>query len=479
MQPDLVSAPPQANSRPRRRRWPKYVLGFLGLPLVLLACGYGFLYWSASRETASAVAETDRLDPRWRLADIDADREVLRDEDNSALQVSKVVAMAARNSRTWHNDFAVQFDKLEPPYQLNELQLEMLREAQEELQEALAEARKLKDMPKGRFALKWSADWISTNLNEQQKARRIFELLQHDAWLRAQAGDLDGAVESCRACLNAARSLGDEPILISFLIRVAGSHIALLTLERTLSQGRASDAALAPMQSLIEKEIQDVQKHWVNALRGERGGQQHLMQALDDGKFKLSQFGWGGGTPSVMDRVTDYAPVVLTQGYPSLLRHMNKVVEAAQLPFTQQYERMTELEKEIPQTSLLARLLAPAVQKVTIANLRDQTLLRSALIGVAAERFRMQKGRWPQSPEEIVKAGLVAEIPADPCDGANLRWRRFADGIVVYGVSLDRTDDGGNINVQRAHEKGVDVGIKLWDPMRRRQTARPPVVEGQ
>ena len=479
MQSNVLSGQTESSTQRRRRRWLRYVLGIVGVPLMLLGGAYWLLSWSASRETASVMAETDRLDPGWRLLDIEAAREVLTPEENSALQVSKIVAMGGIG-RTWRNDFATQFEKLEAPYQLNELQIEMLREAQQDMQEALTEARKLKDMPKGRFALKWSADWISTMLNDQQSARRVFELLQHDAWMRAQMGDLDGAVESCRACLNAARSLGDEPILISFLIRVAGSHMAIAALERTLAQGQPSEKALAAMQALIEQEIQDVQKHWVNALRGERGGQQHMMAAIGDGKFKFSHLGWGGGTPTAMDRLSEYAPVLVTQGYPSLLRHMNKVVDAANLPLDQQYEKMRELEKEIPRASLMARLLAPAVQKVTLANLRDQTLLRSALVAVAAERYRIQnKDRWPQTLADLVKAGLISEVPTDPGDGAQLRWRRFAEGMAAYGVGIDRTDDGGNINNSKSHETGVDLGIKLWDRPRRRQAARPPVIEGQ
>lgn len=479
MQPNVLSAPAQTNAARRRRRWPRYVLAAVVLLLALPACMYWMIYWSASRETASIMAETDRIDPTWRLLDIEAERAVLQADENAAVQVGKVYSLAGRNARTWRNDFSIQFEKLESPYELNDLQIEMLREAQEGLQEALAEARKLKDMPKGRFAIKWSVDWISTTLSDQQNARRVFELLQHDAWMRAQMGDLDGAVESCRACLNAARAIGDEPWLISFYIRIAGSHMALQSLERTLAQGRPSEKALAPMQALIEQEIQDVHKHWISAMRGERGGQQHLMTAISDGKLKMSQFGgMVGGNPSWADRFADYAPALMTQGYPSLLRHMNKVVDAAKLPLEQQYDRMRELEKEIPQSSVLARLLAPAIQKVTMVNLRDQTLLRSALVAVAAERYRLRHERWPESLAELVKAGLIVESPTDPCDGAELRWRRFADGMAAYGVGIDRTDDGGKIDIHRAHENGYDVGIKLWDLPRRRQAPRPPVVEG-
>ncbi len=469
-----ISTAAPAIRAPRRRRWPWYVMSFVGLLLIILIAGYAYLYWTGARETESALTETDRLDPDWRLADLEAKREVLRPEENSALQVTKVYGLARHNARTWNNDFTLQFEKLEAPYELNELQIQMLREARADMQEALVEAGKLKDMPKGRFPMKWSADWITTNLNDQQNARRAFELLQHDAWVRAQTGDLDGAVESCRACMNGARSLGDEPILISFLIRVAGDHGALQALERVLAQGRPSDTALAPMQALIEQEIIDVQKQWTNAMRGERGGQQHLMQAIADGKIGISRLGGLGGNAGLGDKVTDFFPAVMTHGYPSLLRHMNQVVEATKLPLEQQRDRLLELEKEIPRASILARLMAPAVQKVGNAHLRDQAMLRSALVAVAAERFRIKNERWPESPAELVKAGLIAEAPVDPYDGAALRWRRFPDGMAAYGVGIDKTDDGGNIN-NRSDEKGFDVGLKVWDLPRRRQPARLPV----
>src|SRR5439155_3936547 len=101
-------------------------------------------------------------------------------------------------------------------------------------EEGLRETRKLKDMPKGRYPITFSADFITTLLPHQQNARRIFEVMQHDAWLRAHDGDLDTAVESCRAGMNAARSIGAEPTLISLLIRIAGDQVALASLGRTL-----------------------------------------------------------------------------------------------------------------------------------------------------------------------------------------------------------------------------------------------------
>src|SRR5438128_3805730 len=99
-QPRIVEAPTPTTTSRRRRRWPWYVVAAFGLPLLFLAGGYWYLYWSSGRETETALAETDRLDPGWRLDDLEAAREILKPEENSALHVTKVVGMGG-NARTW------------------------------------------------------------------------------------------------------------------------------------------------------------------------------------------------------------------------------------------------------------------------------------------------------------------------------------------------------------------------------------------
>jgi hypothetical protein len=459
---------------PRVRRWPRYLLVALALVVGLPAAAYWYLKWSAANEAESVMAETDRLDPGWRLHEIEAAREVLEPEHNSALQVIKVVGLAGRG--IYHKDYDLIFEKLDSPHELNVQQLEFTRNALEKLEEALAEARKLKDMPKGRFPINYTPIFITTTMQRQQDARRAMELLKHDAYLRAHGGDLDGAVESCRALMNTARSLGDEPIMISLLIRIAGDHIALQALERTLAQGRPSEKALRPMQELIEQEIIDEQKHWLNALRGERAGQQVMVQAINDGKFKVGAF-IDQSNPA--NRLLDYLPLVITREYPIMLRRMNEAVEIAKLPLEQQGEKLRDLQQTARSSGFLVRMLEPAMEKVAMAHLRDQTFLRAAQVAVASERFRIRHERWPQSPAELEKSGLIAKAPADPYDGAPLRFRRWPQGVAAYGVGFDRTDDGGKIDIHRAHEKGVDIGFKLWDLPRRRQAPRPRVLLDQ
>src|SRR5205823_11752573 len=115
-----------------------------------------------------------------------------------------------------------------------------------------------------------------------QNAREIAYVLDFDVLLRAHDNDGDGALASCRAIVNTGRSLVDEPFLISQLVRIAIRAIALGKVERTLAQTQPSPAALAELQRLLEEE--EPAPVLLIALRGERGGMDQLLQALDKGE---------------------------------------------------------------------------------------------------------------------------------------------------------------------------------------------------
>ena len=67
-------------------------------------------------------------------------------------------------------------------------------------------------------------------------------------------------------------------------------------------------------------------------------------------------------------------------------------------------------------------------------------------------------------------------MPTDPFDGRPLRLAKVQDGIVIYSVGHDKTDDGGNLDRDEPQQPGVDLGFRLWDPPQRRQPPRPPAV---
>ena len=66
-------------------------------------------------------------------------------------------------------------------------------------------------------------------------------------------------------------------------------------------------------------------------------------------------------------------------------------------------------------------------------------------------------------------------VPTDPYDGLPLRYLRTADGVVVYSVGPDRSDNQGNLVRNAKPTDGTDVGFQLWDVAKRRQ---PPGAGG-
>jgi hypothetical protein len=68
--------------------------------------------------------------------------------------------------------------------------------------------------------------------------------------------------------------------------------------------------------------------------------------------------------------------------------------------------------------------------------------MRAARVVIAAERYRLGKGAFPEQLQELVP-GYLAEIPKDPFDGRPMRYKRLTTGIVAYSIGEDGQDDGG------------------------------------
>jgi hypothetical protein len=94
------------------------------------------------------------------------------------------------------------------------------------------------------------------------------------------------------------------------------------------------------------------------------------------------------------------------------------------------------------------------------------------IAAIAVERYRLANGRWPESLQEL-SPNLLNTGPLGPFDGAPLRYRRVADGVVIYTVGNDGTDDGGNLNRAGGPAKGTDLGCQLWDVKHRGQPPKP------
>ncbi len=344
----------------RRTKWRRIALGvvFTGLLLLVGSCAGWYYYhrYYGPKELAAVIAELDENEPGWRWDDLEKRRAVVRDEENGALRVA---AAAGLMPKKWPKSLAASdeatylemgrlaglsmgaqpvapagvptgplmqiaeasrpvtpitprtdcpettIEKVSPEIQLDEEQTEYLRYQLKQAMPPLEQARKLADLPRGRYpALVLKPDPFDTSLGHASENVRIANLLRNEAILQAQDGDLEAACRTVRAVINTGLAIGDEQVMISQMVRIADVALGVAALERVLAQGQPADGTLESLQALLELEEQELPGLEIMAFRGERAMGHELCESMATGAVPLSTL--GGGTPSSIPLVDQW-----------------------------------------------------------------------------------------------------------------------------------------------------------------------------
>jgi hypothetical protein len=216
------------------------------------------------------------------------------------------------------------------------------------------------------------------------------------------------------------------------------------------------------------------------ALRGERAMLDRLFDGLDAGRITLEEA--AGVRPDAADGWFElggfwwwYYRGHLPADRAKMLDLMTQWIAASKLPSwdqPDQFDGVALPRREPPYIITMSFLVA--AEKVAAADWRIKARLRCAATAVACERFRQANNRWPDTLAELPK-DVLAVVPLDPFNGQPLRYARTADGVMVYSVGPDRTDDGGSLAYDSLPQPGQDVGFRLWDADRRRTAPAPEV----
>jgi hypothetical protein len=425
------------------------------------------------------LAEMDRTDLGWRLENIEAAREEMPDEDNSA----RVILEAAKQMpKRWPSaDFHEEHYRLAPNELASGEDFVVLSKELASAREALMIADKLADMPHGRHQIHYDRNPLGTLLPHVQECRNIVSLLLYEAMRRNWKGDSNGALKYCCAALNVGRSIGDEPIIISQLVRIACNVMVCQAIERTLGQGEPSPEDMSQLQKLLEKE--DAFSGLLAATRGERAMLHQVFELVERGEIPLNMLegltSSSGRGDSQSDRLKNLAISLwrmdTREDNALFLSLMNRRVKEVQLPMHEQIAKEKAFEQEVrglPRNAVITRLLLPAMSKFSEAFRREHAYIRCTIVALAAERYRREKKAWPDNAEQLCPQYL-GSVPLDPYDGKPLRYKREPDGVIIYSIGNDGVDNGGHLDRERIMLPGVDLGIQLWDANKRRQPAKP------
>lgn len=476
------TAPVDTASIPRARPiWP----WLIGVP-TLLVLGAGFTAavfgtGEVKRRLRAAEAAADRDDPYWRLDDLMAQREHVPGDENSAVVIAQALALLPKK---WpEGQVRDAYDRLATVAANVQLADETAGTFRSELdthREAVRIARTAAGYRRGRHELKLGRTLLDTPLPETQAARTAARLLAIDAAIRVQDSAPDGALESSCAILGAARSIGDEPFLISQLVRVAIGEVAMSTTRRVIGQGEPSDAALSRLQAVVLDELD--QPLLLYGMKGERATLTELIRRIGAGEVPLAALSDEKFDRSdVHEDIGPWGALMFENQRAIGLEWMNRAVAIARRPPAEAARLWASWQADIDKvkatwlgllTASLPLLMMPHVSASHSAHSRYRANLGATAILLAAERHRRKTGDWPTAIDAITP-DLLPTRPVDPYSGQPFRLERRDGQIVIYSVGPNLIDEHGAYEPERWFERGHDdVGTSGWDVRLRRQ---PPL----
>ncbi len=479
-----------------RRRWPWLV----GTPvLVVLTAAFAtgvYLGRLVDRRLADAVAAADRDDPFWRLDDLMSHREQVLDAENSAIVVAEALSRLPEN---WPDRPSPPAQRPKPPpteamiaysrltatpdnVRLDDGVAATLRGQLEKYGHAVQILRTVARYARGRHAHELRPTLIDTPLPETFAARTAGRLMAADAAILAHDGDIDGALDSSRAIFGIGRSIGDEPFVVSQLVRIAIAELALQSIRRVLGQGEPSPGALARLQSLVLDKL--AQPRLLYELNGQRAMNSELIRRVRDGVVPISAL------RSAVPLFDPNSPLVSTAPWGKLmfdnqravaLELANQAIGIARRPATEQPALWIGWDAHVQKkvlgsrfsavTGTLPLLLYAGLSADGAAHSRLESDLRAAAILLAAERQRRKTGAWPSSIEAIER-DVLPTAPIDVYSGQAFRIERRNGQLFVYSIGPNGKDEQGAFD-RKTYQKGGpdDFGTSAWDVSLRRKPA--------
>jgi hypothetical protein len=111
--------------------------------------------------------------------------------------------------------------------------------------------------------------------------------------------------------------------------------------------------------------------------------------------------------------------------------------------------RRRGLQTEARKGAILTAMFVPGMFKGIERNAERHAQQRVINVVLSIERYRNVKGRLPDSVGELIPE-FLPEIPTDPFDEEQLRYRKDGESYFVYSVGPDCVDDDGKKQIPRA-----------------------------
>lgn len=342
--------------------------------------------------------------------------------------------------------------------------------------ETLREICEASARPYARFPVHWTEGYNAL-LPHLAKGKLVSQQLALRTRAHLAEGERDAAFRDAQCGLRIGKIFKEEPLLISQLVHIAQMSLASDAIASGFPGHQWTESQLAEFQRAFEGSAHRTQM--ARAMEGERAGAILVMNQLADGWFLANATAWDDIVGQNGDELSAFLPFFprgwIRQNQARLVEHQQTMIEQVRAMATnppanglvaplRQYAAVPVSVATEPVTpyNVVYRLLVPALDKALSRAIRgDQTAILVAA-GCAIERFRVARGKYPDSLDELIPT-FLARPPLDLMTGQRIRYEQSNDRFRVWSVGRDGVDDDGTASVTAPteDERGNDW---VWPP---------------
>jgi hypothetical protein len=290
--------------------------------------------------------------------------------------------------------------------------------------------------------------------------RTIAYAICSKAYLKASQGDMPSATALLEESLTFSRRIYTKGTLVEQLVSWGVSGITFRTAEAIISDFHPDAQRLAAMQDRLEQALcgadfrvsmDGESMFWKDVLQRTytSSGRVYAPELL---RLAPAIASMNGGDKS-MSNFQNSMAILLTLGAPG----KGTTFESASA-FMEEWQRVASMTpyqarqvgidmgvayNKLTRRNIVLRMLLPSCEKVWYQSFIAGTAGEAVIAVVAIHRWRLDKGDWPQSLDELRQGGYMKTVPMDPWSDGPLVYRRIADGFILYSVGVNFKDDGG------------------------------------
>lgn len=322
-----------------------------------------------------------------------------------------------------------------------------------ENQQSLDELHKISFLEHSRYPIDLSLG-INTRLDYFTGVQKSFILLQCEALYAAENEDPNQALNSIESLFGVARSFEAEPLYISQTVRLNYESMAVATLEYVLRRINFNDEQLIELGEIL------TQAEDFSGIKRAFASERCIRLRLCENPSLFPSDIIEGVLPAQPVLEAYKAIGILDRAALVYIRFDKEFTDVFELPLHKQINAFKSIEAEFNKSKLpgFLRLKQSPFSELVSLNLNTIAELRTARVALTIQRYRLQKGKLPESLSNLIPQYLD-NIPLDPFNGKALKYNKLDPGFIIYSVGQNLSDDNG----KEQPKDGKERDNSMWD----------------